>query len=446
MLDRRLQSIAGDYRKLHLKLAYSGGLDSTVLLHLLVALRATGNFSLQAIHVHHGIHADADAWAESCRSFCQQHGVEFHLEKVALVVGHHGLEAAARDARYRALAAHNQTEADVLLTAHHRDDQAETLLLHLVRGAGVSGLAGMPSRRPLGNGWLCRPLLDISRKAIRHYALAHDLKWLEDDSNTDPDVRRSFLRQQIFPPLLQHWPNAIGAMAQTAGHMAEANALLATMADEDLRPCRNIDEDSVSVSCLAQLSPERQRNALRFWIRAHEIDVPSTRQLAELVRLIAEPPRTAQAELVWGAHCLRIYRDRMWLQTVAAVEPGFAARLLWDLEDPEPVQVGNVRLSAIPGAGEGLARARTGSRVEIRLRQGGERCRLPGRTHRTSVKSLLQQHRVPPWVRRSMPLLFVDNQLAAIGDRWVCEPYAARAGEESWIIQLAETGGKTGES
>ena len=438
-LHRQLQSTVGEYQGRNLKLAYSGGLDSTVLLNLLADLASSQKINLQAIHVHHGLHPDADAWTNSCIKQCNNLGVKLTIEKVDVVVGAHGLEAAARKARYDALAKHVRSGRDELLTAHHQDDQAETLLLHLVRGAGVSGLAGMPPRRRFGEGWLSRPLLEIEREAIRTYALAHKLLWVEDDSNSDPVIRRSFLRQSVIPLLSRHWPGAVGSMAQAASHLREAEVLLTHLAEEDLQSCRLDDDQGLGVARLALLTPERMRNALRHWILSHGVGVPSTRQLAQLVQQIQHPPKTARAELNWGGHRVRVYRDRLWMATGDNAVPD-DTRLTWDLEKSKTLRMGNVDLRITATTGEGLAKSRTGSKVEVRTRQGGERCRLPGRKHRTSVKSLLQQHRISPWDRKSMPLLYVDNELAAIGDRWYCEPFAARSGEQSWILSLEKTG------
>lgn len=439
---RQLQSIAGAYESRNLKLAFSGGLDSTVLLHLLARLRATRDLNLQAIHVHHGLHKDADAWTQSCIEQCRQLGIELIVEKVTVVPGDHGIEAAARKARYDALAKHIRSEHDELLTAHHRDDQAETLLLHLVRGAGVNGLAGMPPRRRFEQGWLSRPLLQTSRDAIREYARKNNLYWIEDESNTDPAIRRNFLRHSVIPQLSRHWPGAIGAMAQTASHLREAETLLAHLAEMDLISCRLNEDTGLIATAVAVLSPERMRNLLRHWILSHGVDVPTTRQLAQLVQRIQQPPRTSRAELVWGKHRVRLYRDKLWLEPDEVVVVA-STPLTWDLNESKSLRLGSLDLLATEGTGEGLARSRTGSKIEVRTRQGGERCRLPGRQHHTSVKSLLQQHRISPWERSSMPLLYVDNELAAIGDRWYCEPFAARGGEQSWVFRMAKTGSKT---
>lgn len=442
-LHRQLKLIVGDYEKRNLKLAFSGGLDSSLLLHLLADLATTRRLNLHAIHVHHGLHKDADAWTDSCIAQCKALGIGLSVEKVTVVPGDHGLEAAARQARYAALANHITSEQDELLTAHHRDDQAETLLLHLVRGAGVNGLAAMPQRRRFEKGWLSRPLLESSRAAIRAYAEEHDLQWIEDESNTDPAIRRSFLRQAVIPELTRHWPGAIGAMAQTAKHMREAESLLARLAEEDLQPCRVADGKALSITGLAALTPERMRNALRHWILSQGVSAPATRQMAELIDRIQQPPKTARAELAWGRHCIRIYRDHLWL--VENEENSVAgAPFTWDLEESRSFRLGSLNLTVAEGVGKGLAKSRIGSRIEVRLRQGGERCRLPGRTHHTSVKSLFQQHGVSPWERSTMPFLYVEEELAAIGDRWVCEPFAARADENSWVIRMSKIGNNHG--
>jgi len=414
--------------------AYSGGVDSSVLLQLLVELKTTRAFELQAIHVNHGIHADADAWERICQQNCERLGVPLIIERVTVHNRGEGIEAAARAARYRALEKHITSVHHVLLTAHHQEDQAETLLLHLVRGAGVSGLAAMPVMRDFGQGRLVRPLLPCSREEIVDYAKGQGLSWIEDDSNVDPAIRRSFLRQEIFPKLIQHWPGTIKAFNRTAGHMAEADSLLQELGEADRLACLHGDGQSLSMAKLASLSVERQRNLLRQWCRANDVALPATSRIDELCRLILNPPVTASAEVFLGDAWARLYRDRLSLEQSGP--PGLPEDAAWDLVTMASTRFGSYRLSVSATVGAGLARSRTGDRVVLSRRRGGERCRLPGQPYHTTLKNLFQQNGVAPWERDRLPLLYVGEELAAIGDRWICEPYAAKKDEPSWEIKL----------
>jgi len=430
-----LVTLLGNAPDVVLCVAYSGGIDSSVLLQLLVELRAERPFDLQAIHVNHGIHADADEWEKLCLRNCKQLGVPLVIERVSVQNRGEGIEAAARAARYQALEKHITSASYVLLTAHHQEDQAETLLLHLVRGSGVSGLAAMPATRAFGKGRLVRPLLQFSRAELVDYAKYQGLKWVEDGSNADPEIRRSFLRQEIFPKLIQHWPGTIKALNRTARHMAEADTLLQELGEADRLACLHEDGSSLSLAKLAVLSVERQQNLLRQWCRVNGFAMPSTSRVDELCRLVRNPPATASAEVFLGDTWACLYRDRLSLEQL---EPaGLPEDLDWDLSSSASARFGPFRLTVSESVGAGLARSRIGNRVLVTRRQGGERCRLPGYTHHTTLKNLFQQHGIAPRERDRLPLLYVGDELAAIGDRWVCEPYAARKDEPSWELKLS---------
>ena len=253
-------------------IALSGGLDSSVLLHLLARLSNREALPpLSAIHIHHGLQPVADAWPEHCRQVCAALGIPLQVRHVQVASGA-SLERAAREARYAALAA-ELGAGDVLLTAQHRDDQAETLLFRLLRGAGVRGLAGMPSSRRLGRGWLVRPLLDVSRRELEAYAQAEGLNWVEDPSNQDDRMARNYLRNRVMPLLAARWPQAQNNLARSAVHLREAQELLDDLARQDLAAARQdpapfpwLPLPSLALAPLVSLSPARQRNAMRHWL------------------------------------------------------------------------------------------------------------------------------------------------------------------------------------
>ncbi len=423
-----------------LKIAYSGGLDSHVLLHALAALRTTHPLRLSAVHVDHGLSPLSAAWSRHCAAVCAELQVPLVLETVQVEGGSgEGREAAARRARYAALARHVGSD-DVLLTAHHQDDQAETLLLQLLRGAGVQGLAGMRMAMDFSAGRHLRPLLAFNRSTLRHYAETAGLQWIEDPSNADVGYRRNLLRHEVLPLLTQQWPQAVALLARTAQHAGDAAELLDELAAVDLARCRWQDTaKALSVSALLALSPPHQRNLLRYWLRACGFLAPSTQHLENLVSQLADSPRSGHARFAWPGTEIRRYRDQLHvMEPLTPLAPGL--EVTWDLTRPLALPELGGHLQATPAQGQGISRARlAGTAVQVRTRRGGEVCRLPGRTHHHKLKKLLQDQGVVPWWRERLPLIYSGEQLVAVADLWVCAPYAAAAEEAGWQIHWQTT-------
>jgi tRNA(Ile)-lysidine synthase len=418
--------------------AFSGGLDSCVLLHALARLRQPLALNLRAVHVDHGLHAHSSGWAEQARQTCAGLNIPCTVERVQVTdIRGHGLEDAARRARYAALARH-VGPGEVLLTAHQADDQAETVLLHLLRGAGVHGLAAMPAIMPFHTGRLARPLLDFTRAQLAAWATHENLQWIEDSSNQDLRLSRNYLRQRVFPLLEAHWPEASRRLVRSAGMAAEAVELLDELATADWSACRGGEEGRLSVSALRTLSAPRQRNLVRYWLRRQGFLAPTALHLDQVLAQVTRDPQSKQAVIRWpGAEVCR-YRDELMARK-SPTEPDSTLRILWN--PPDVLEIPGIgRLHAEPARGDGLSRARV-ERVPltIALRQGGETCRLPGRAHHHKLKKLLQEAGIPPWERRRLPLVYADGELAAIGDRWVCEPYAAHPDEAAWKLRLELT-------
>ncbi|MFJ4194992.1 tRNA lysidine(34) synthetase TilS [Pseudomonas sp. NPDC089534] len=407
--DRLLCTLAPWRTAPHWRIAFSGGLDSTVLLHLLVHLAKTETLPpLSAIHVHHGLQAAADAWPEHCRSFCDALGVPLQVIRVQVPPGA-SLERAARDARYGAFR-EVIGPGETLLTGQHRDDQAETLLFRLLRGAGVRGLAGMPVHRPLGPGHLVRPLLDASRAELEAYAQAHQLTWIEDPSNRDLHFSRNYLRHQVMPSLTARWPQAAASLARGAAHMREAQGLLDELAQLDLGAARAPDEfdwlgvPSLALAPLAGLSAARQRNALSHWL-APLTRLPDTDHWSGWSDLCQAG---ADATPVWRLADGELHRsaDRLWWlggQWLRKPEAGD------EWQDPsQPLRLadnGRVMLRGQTPVGP----------LRIGYRQGGETMRLPGRGQR-DLKRLLNERGVPAFVRGRLPLLFRGEELLAVAN------------------------------
>ncbi|MHC8340724.1 tRNA lysidine(34) synthetase TilS [Pseudomonas sp. HLT2-19-2] len=390
-------------------IAFSGGLDSTVLLHLLAHLAKTESLpALNAIHVHHGLQAAADAWPDHCQSVCDALHVPLQVVRVQVQPGA-SLERAARDARYAAFIEATQAN-EVLMTAQHRDDQAETLLFRMLRGAGVRGLSGMPRQRPLGKGQLLRPLLDVTRAELEAYAAEHRLNWIEDPSNQNRQFSRNYLRHQVFPVLTERWPQALATMARSVAHLSEAQGLLDELAQIDLTDASTTNDfdwlglPSLELTALEKLSAARQRNALSHWLEPLT-RLPDTDHWSGWEDL---RDATGDAHPIWRLADGELHRaggriwwlSGSWLRTPPAVGN-------W----PDP------SLSLVlPDNGElTLTGQIPDGPLHIRYREGGEVMSLPGRGHR-DLKRLLNESGVPGFARGRLPLLYRGEQLLAVAN------------------------------
>lgn len=399
--------------------ACSGGLDSTVLLHLLVQARVNSLLvaSLRVFHVHHGMQLEADSWLEHCRAQCEQWQLPFTAIRVRVEL-HQGdsPEAAARRARYFAFEEALQP-GEVLVQAHHANDQAETLLLRLLRGSGMTGLGSIPAARRLGVGRLLRPLLVVGRNQLLAYAHANRLQWIEDPSNTDTRYDRNFLRWQVIPVLQQQWPSTVNSLLRSASLAAEADGLLNELAAADLLQV-HIDgfANRLSVAALQQLNPARQRNLLRHWILTQPPELqggaPGYELLQRCISELLDPMITQPRLLAWGegAEALQLHRYRDVLCLLRPLPPPPAAQG-WTLEQALklPAPLGSLHWrepSQMPGVPQQL---------ELRFRVGGERIVRDDGHHQT-LKNYWQQRGIPPWLRDSVPLLYHGGELVAIGD------------------------------
>jgi tRNA(Ile)-lysidine synthase len=416
--------------------AFSGGLDSTVLLHALArALVDRPNYRIRAAHVDHQLQRDSAIWRQHCGSVA----LSLQLEFVPLVVKvaadpELSPEAAARDARYAALRQILRPN-EVLLTAHHADDQLETMLLALMRGAGLRGLSGVPSVQIFGGGWLARPLLEFSRAELEEWARSEQLQWLDDPSNANTNFDRNFLRHRVLPALRERWPAAAHSATRSTAHLREAGRLLDVLAAADLESVAI--GSCLSMTQLASLAPARRRNVLRHWIRQHGMRVPSTRKLATIERdlLIAREDRLPCVE--WDDVEVRRHRGLLYcMRQRPAFEP--ADPLPWNVSQvlELPAQLG--RLRAQRDAAGGLAVARARGELQVHFRRGGEDLQPAGDPHHRKLKKLLQDAGVLPWWRDRVPLIYSAEQLVAVGDLWIAEEFAARHGEDALRIVWEE--------
>jgi tRNA(Ile)-lysidine synthase len=387
---------------------------------------------LSVIHVDHGISANSAAWSAQCRQQCEALGVPLHEQRVVVDSHKRGVEAAAREARYTAFAGLLGT-GDTLLTAHHQDDQAETLLLQLLRGGGVRGLAAMPAYRPFAAGWLARPLLGFSREALQGYAEAQGLTWIEDPSNFDTTLERNFLRHDLLPLLEQRRGGVKALLARSASHFAESAELLDELAAQD-RVAVEVEVEgaaALSIPLLQGLSTSRQRNLLRYWLRSIGMTVPDSRNLQRILDELLPAAVDAEPLVSWPGTELRRYRDGLYAMSPLPPVPDEWPLLPWDGEAVTELPGGMGRLCMTPVTGNGLRVGLLASgKVTIGWRQGGEVLALPGRAGHHALKKLYQEAGLPPWERVRRPLLYIDGQLGQVAGLWTDSRFACGENEQ----------------
>ncbi|MFN1144080.1 tRNA lysidine(34) synthetase TilS [Serratia quinivorans] len=427
-LSSQLARHLGAHR--HLLVAFSGGLDSSVLLHLLVGLRQQlPDLQLRAVHVHHGLSAFADQWVTHCQQQCVAWQLPLVVQRVQVDSQQGGIEAAARAARYSAFASTLAAD-ETLLTAQHLDDQCETFLLALKRGSGPAGLSAMAAQTSLGDNHLLRPLLGYSRQQLEAYAQQHQLSWIEDDSNQDPRFDRNFLRLQVLPLLNQRWPHFAAATARSASLCAEQEQLLDELLAEQLH--KLLDEDrALAIDGLLTCSPARRFALLRRWIALFGVTMPSREQLQRLWEEVALSREDAEPQLQLGQYQFRRFRCRLYLLPLMADLREIS--LSWSLDDSLMLPDGLGEL--VSGEGDICLRApQSQQKVSIRFTAQGKH-RILGRAHSRPIKKLWQELGIPPWQRERTPLIYYDDQLIAALGIFVSEAGQTPEGQQPWLLQ-----------
>jgi len=425
------------FPRARLVLGLSGGLDSVVLLEVLRRLARPLGFRLACVHVNHGISPNARRWAAFCARRCKRHAIPLALH--AVDIGPYraeGVEAAARRARYQVYA---RLDADFVVLAQHLDDQAETVLLQLLRGAGVKGGAAMPLLRQQepGSGAvrapaIVRPMLALSRKDIEAYARANKLTWIEDESNADIGRDRNFLRHRVLPLVGQAFPGYRATLARAAGHLAEAGRILDELAEADAKRIARGRE--LPVAELRRIGVARAKNLLRWLLQQRRQPAPEAERLHEALRQLFEAGDDARVCVALGACELRRYDGNAYLLPARAPAPA-KLRRDWDGKRvwPLPELGGALHFARVHGAGLDCARVRERG-LSVRLRQGGEKLRLQATRATRSLKNLLQEARMPPWERERLPLLYCADTLVAVPRLGVASAWQAASGEPGWLI------------
>ena len=415
-MDRFLDSLARGLRELpgpsdRYAVAFSGGLDSTVLLAALNRLKP--RLRVRALHIDHGLHPDSATWERHCCNVAMALGAGYESRRcVVEKVAGESLEAQARRVRYRALKA-LVVSGETLLTAHHADDQLETVMLRLLRGTGVRGLRGIARVQRFGSGLLARPLLGVTRQELLAAAQAWDLEWLEDPSNQDARFDRNYVRAKLVPRIMARWPAAARTAGRAARQMVDAQEILDEAAAADAT------DDPVRINCAAllELSAARRRNLLRYSIVNLGLPVPDSRQLDTLVEALRVRRLDAQTRVQWPGGEARIYRGHLYL--FRPLPRGSGTRYTGEVSRSRPWSGPEGTLTLVRRSGCGLPEPWAEEGFGVRFRVGGERFKPLGRRHSRPLKKWLQEAGVPPWLRARIPLLYRGDELVAVGDLWV---------------------------
>jgi tRNA(Ile)-lysidine synthase len=427
------------FPRARLVLGLSGGLDSVVLLEVLHRLAGPLGFRLSCVHVNHGISPNARRWAQFCARRCKRYAIALALHEVDVEPYRaEGMEAAARRARYQVYA---RQQADFIVLAQHLDDQAETVLLQLLRGAGVKGGAAMPPMREQESDKkaksarapaILRPMLAVSRRQIEAYARASKLKWVEDESNADIRHDRNFLRHRVLPVIGQAFPGYRATLARAAGHLAEADEVLSDLARADAQQIAL--GNKLAVAGLKRLGSARAKNLLRWLLQQYGAALPEADRLEEALRQLVHARDDAAVRVVLGTHELRRYAGEAYLLRSLAELPA-ELRRDWDGKRVWSLPELGGTLHFVRGPGAGLDCALIGERgLSVSLRQGGEKLRLqPGGSTR-SLKNLLQEARMPPWERERLPLIYCADTLVAVPGLGVASGWQAGTGDAGWTI------------
>lgn len=418
--------------------ALSGGLDSIVLLHALAGLQSQRSWQLRALHVNHHLQQDADDWARQCADWCTQLKLPCkQLDVQVNDIRQQGVEAAAREVRYAALCVELQTD-EVLLTAHHADDQLETVLIALMRGAGLDGLAAMPELTRFGIGWHARPLLGFTRDDLQAWATAQRLSYSSDPSNAHRRFDRNFLRHEVIPLLKQRWPAAAITGSRATSHLSEAKSLLDACLETDLSD--SCKDRTLNIEALCVMPEARRRAVIRHWLKNNDVVMPATRVLHSLMHDLLSGDDSRAPCTCWGDHAVYRFGGRLYLEQRHQPERVMDS-LLWDWHSPLTLPFDLGQLLLTPGAGHetapGLSIDRLPPQLTVSFRQGGERIKLPREPFHRELKKLMNDAGILPWWRGRIPLIYAADQLVAVADIWCAAEFVAvdvrRAVSLQWL-------------
>jgi tRNA(Ile)-lysidine synthase len=435
VVEHAFVSLSKSHKKMKsMTVALSGGVDSVVLLHLLHQLQKRQNFTLKASHVHHGLSKNADKWVKFCEKLCTKLSIPLDVNYVKLPQKKSlGIEGEARQLRYEKLL---QSQTDLVVLAHHEDDQAETFLLQLIRGAGVKGLSSMAHFDATRRLW--RPLLNASRIDIESYAKKHQLKWIEDESNQNIDFDRNFIRSKVLPILKNRFNHIIKVISRSSSHLAEAQHLLDDLAKVDLKShLKSIHyKHKLHVKALDKLSLSRAKNVLRYWLEINGQMMPSKDLLDELLRQVLTAKKDATIKIYLSKEFeIRRYQDEIYIVPNNKKPKNY--EIIWAGESEIILPNGHkLTFKKVKGRGINL-KFLDHQKLKIRNRKGGEFFKPDSKRPTKKIKQLLQESDLPPWERDFLPLIFVGDQLASVPNFGVDIKYQSKPQETGLMVELA---------
>ena len=449
-IESALLGALSKYPDMPLVIAYSGGVDSQVLLHALASIKQRSDTppaflnNLTVCHVNHGLSANAYAWQSFAQQTCQKLNLSLTVCQVNVQAqAQQSLEALARDARYQAL--HSiYDQPSLIITGHHSDDQAETFLLALKRGSGLKGLSAMAAETKKAKDLLIRPLLNISRAEIIDYAKAHELTWIEDESNTDTRFDRNFIRNDIMPLLTKRWPSIASTINRSSEHCLAGQLLLNELAAEDLAICHHT-KNSLSVTALTRLSLARFNNVIRYFLELNHCIMPSTEQLAQLhLQLNAADDKNPAVRV--GEHYLRRFKESLfltvdfenvshWQTEITMCE---TARLIELPNDLGHLHCEKGAFTEVEVGCQQVALPSTEQKISIRFSHNNPKCLPDYRNHSRSLKKVLQELNIPPWQRKRIPFLYYDETLVAAIGFFVCQAYVVKTEATTELTQASQ--------
>ncbi|MBW3694367.1 tRNA lysidine(34) synthetase TilS [Vibrio sp. T187] len=414
-----------------LVLAYSGGVDSRVLLELMAEYRKQlPDLECLAVHVHHGLSENADQWVEHCQQTCEQLNILVHIERVSLdLTCGESIEKLARDARYHALNKH-LNPGDVLLTGQHSDDQVETFLLALKRGSGPKGLSSMAAVKQFGHALILRPLLDASREQVVQYAQSKSLAWVEDESNTDQRFERNFIRHEVTPVLSERWPSFRQSVQRSAQLCAEQETLLDELLTLPLEQAIQKDQ-SLSIAELSQHSPLLRARLIRMWLEVLGSPMPSQKQLQLIWQEVANAQNDANPELKLAGGTIRRFANRLYLVGTQADVSGWSCKVTLNQELDLPDSLGKLLFTSDDGNGR-ISLPTDSNELWGSFNPEGLSAHPVGRGHSRKLKKLFQEYQVPSWLRRRTPILMYQNQVVAVADLFVDKSFEGQDCDLIW--------------
>lgn len=456
MILPTLTAFLNHYPDAPIVIAYSGGVDSQVLLHAVAQLKQNKALKqeVMAIHVNHGLSQLAGQWQQFAQQQCQLFDIDFCTINVNVIdKPRTSLEAQARDARYQALIDLSPNNA-VILTGHHQDDQVETFFLALKRGSGLKGLSAMASESNLSKSTqkLLRPFLQISRENIVHYAQTYQLAWLEDESNADTRFDRNFLRKEIIPQLKARWPNFNDTVMRSTQHCQEAQSILDELAEQDLSQCL-VDQNVLSIAPLLSLSQARFNQVIRYLIKQHQALMPSQQQLQQLYLQLTEAGKDKNPEVKLGDVWLRRFKENLYLTEnyqpvtnwrydfdLALIDDGFAI-VMPDSLGRVFVNSGEKPINEKQETAFVLSLPESLHSIAIVFEHDNPKCLPDYRQQSRPLKKVLQELAIPPWQRKRLPLLFINNELAAVFGYFVCQPFSENKHQQKIMVHWQKESG-----